>query len=81
MPDEESSFPIAHERQERFYHAPVQGRGPFVYTVENGGLLFEGTSSMSDPAGRNNYSLFGAVDTITQRPSYGINYVNSSLPH
>ncbi len=53
---------------------------PFVYTVENGGLLFEGTSSMSDPAGRNNYSLFGAVDTITQRPSYGINYVNSSLP-
>lgn len=52
---------------------------PFVYPVENG-LLFQGSTGSADPAGRNQYSLFGSYDTITQKPSYGISYVNSSLP-
>src|SRR6202034_2269927 len=34
----------------------------------------------SDPAGRNRYTLLGSYDTITNKPSYGAEYVNSSLP-
>ncbi len=52
---------------------------PFVYPVENG-LLFQGTTSNADPVGRNRYSIAGAWDTVTRKPSYGLDYVNSSLP-
>lgn len=52
---------------------------PFVYPVEDG-VLFQGTTDNNDPAGRNKYSLFGSYDTLTRKPSYGFNYVNSSLP-
>ena len=52
---------------------------PFIYTVE-GGLLFQGITSNSDPAGRNHYSIAAAYDTVTQKPSYGVSYSNQSLP-
>lgn len=53
---------------------------PFLYSVENGGWLLQGATANSDPAGRNTYSIAGSYDTITKKPSYGLNYVNSSLP-
>lgn len=52
---------------------------PFIYPVENG-ILVQGTTSNGDPAGRNHYTLNGAYDSITKKPSYGASYVNSSLP-
>jgi hypothetical protein len=53
---------------------------PFVYNVENNGWLFQGSTFNSDPAGRNSYSAFASIDTITQDPSYGLTYTNSSTP-
>ncbi len=52
---------------------------PFIYPTE-GGLLVQGTTSMSDPIGRNSYGLFGSYDTITEKPSYGFGYQNRSFP-
>lgn len=52
---------------------------PFIYQIENG-FLFQGMTSGSDPAGRNSYSLFGSYETITNKGSYGLSYVNHSLP-
>ncbi|HMN68735.1 MAG TPA: hypothetical protein PKC28_09390, partial [Bdellovibrionales bacterium] len=52
---------------------------PFVYQVEDG-LIFQGLTSHQDPAGRNHYSLLASYDTVTEIPSYGFSYVNSSLP-
>lgn len=52
---------------------------PFVYSVE-GGLLFQGITANNDPVGRNHYALAASFDTVTQKPAYGINYVNNSTP-
>jgi hypothetical protein len=52
---------------------------PFIYQVEEG-WIFQGITSNQDPAGRNEYSILGAYDTVTQKPSYGFSYVNHSLP-
>jgi len=51
---------------------------PMLYPVENG-VLLQGISSVNDPAGRNEYTLFGSYDTVTQQPSYGIDYANHSF--
>ncbi len=52
---------------------------PFIYQVE-GGLIFQGLSASQDPAGRNQYSLSAAYDTVTKEPSYGLSFINSSTP-
>jgi hypothetical protein len=52
---------------------------PMVYPTENG-VLVQGTSAVNDPVGRNQYSIFGSYDTVTQKPSYGIDYANRSFP-
>ncbi|MGE0528991.1 MAG: hypothetical protein AB7P49_18180, partial [Bdellovibrionales bacterium] len=52
---------------------------PFIYQVE-GGWILQGLTGSRDPAGRNHYSLMGAFDTVTNKASYGVNYLNSSLP-
>lgn len=52
---------------------------PFIYQVE-GGMLFQGLTSVSDPIGRNTYSLLGSYDTVTRKGSYGATYANTSLP-
>lgn len=52
---------------------------PMLYPIENG-LLVQGISSVNDPVGRNQYSIFGSYDTVTQKPSYGIDYANRSFP-
>jgi hypothetical protein len=52
---------------------------PFIYQVESG-LIFQGLTANQDPAGRNQYTLLGAYDTVTKKPSYGITYTNSSTP-
>lgn len=52
---------------------------PFIYQVESG-LIFQGLTANQDPAGRNQYTLLGAYDTVTKKPSYGVTYTNSSTP-
>jgi hypothetical protein len=52
---------------------------PFAYQVEDG-MLFQGTTQVQDPAGRNAYALQASFDTITHKPSYGASYINSSTP-
>ena len=52
---------------------------PFIYQVE-GGYIFQGSTSSADPAGRNSYSLNGSYETLTQKGSYGLSYLNQSLP-
>lgn len=52
---------------------------PWIYPTE-GGVLVQGTTAMSDPIGRNRYSLFGSYDSVTQKPSYGVGYQNRSFP-
>lgn len=53
---------------------------PFVYTLENDGLLMQGTTANTDPIGRNQYALSGAYDTLTKKPSYEATFLNRSLP-
>jgi Tol biopolymer transport system component len=52
---------------------------PFLYPVYNG-VYFQGATEQHDPAGINRYALSAAYDTVTKRGSYGIQYVNASLP-
>jgi len=52
---------------------------PFIYQVE-GGLIFQGLTANQDPIGRNQYTLLASYDTVTNEPSYGFSYLNSSLP-
>lgn len=52
---------------------------PFIYQVE-GGFIFQGLTANQDPLGRNQYTLLASYDTVTNEPSYGVTYVNSSLP-
>lgn len=52
---------------------------PFIYQVE-GGMILQGATGNSDPAGRNSYSLLGSFDTVTRKGSYGATYTNRSLP-
>src|SRR5690606_36962162 len=44
---------------------------PFVYPVE-GGALFQGITGGADPLGKHTYLLEGSFDTVTQKPSYGV---------
>ncbi len=41
------------------------------------GLYISGFTSSKDPLGHHFYSVFGAWDTITQKPHFGLNYANS----
>lgn len=52
---------------------------PFVYSVEDG-MLFQGSTTNSDPAGINTYSLAAQYDTVTRKPAYGASYMNASFP-
>lgn len=52
---------------------------PFIYPVEDG-VLIQGSTGNQDPAGRNHYSLLGSYDSVTKKDSFGVSYVNSSLP-
>ncbi len=52
---------------------------PMLYPIEDG-LLLQGLSFLQDPVGRNQVGLFASFDTITKKPSYGIDYLNHSLP-
>lgn len=72
VPVEESSY------QPLEYLAPRYWI-PFIYQVESG-LIFQGLTANQDPAGRNQYTLMGAYDTVTKKPSYGAAYTNSSTP-
>lgn len=50
---------------------------PFVYPVP-GGALFQGSTSGSDPLAKHTYLLEGSFDTVTQRPSFGVAYLNTT---
>ncbi len=52
---------------------------PFIYQVEDG-LIFQGMTANQDPLGRNQYTLNASFDTVTDKPSYGFSYANSSTP-
>ena len=45
---------------------------PFVYSVENGGLLFQAATANRDPTGRNSYTIDASIDTVTNKPSIGL---------
>jgi hypothetical protein len=51
---------------------------PFIYQAD-AGYIFQATSSINDPIGRNAYSLLASYDTISKRMSYGFDYVNHSF--
>ena len=52
---------------------------PFVYVVD-GGVLFQASTSARDPLGRNEYTLLGRWDTLTQKPTVGFSYWNRYTP-
>lgn len=52
---------------------------PFIYPVE-GGVLFQGSTSAGDPLGKHSYLLNASYDTVTQKPSYGVSYLNATTP-
>lgn len=52
---------------------------PFIYPVE-GGLLFQGSTTVSDPIGRHGYGLQGTYDSVTNLGGYGVRYQHSRKP-
>lgn len=50
---------------------------PFLYPVE-GGVLVQGTTTAGDPLGKHSYALDLSYDTVTEKPSYGVNYLNGT---
>lgn len=52
---------------------------PFIYPVE-GGLLFQGSTTVQDPIGRHTYGLQGTYDSVTNLAGYGVRYVHSRKP-
>lgn len=52
---------------------------PFVYPVE-GGILFQGTTAVTDPVGRHTYALDGTYDSVTNKWGYGVGYSRAHRP-
>ncbi|MCB0362149.1 MAG: hypothetical protein KDD35_05490, partial [Bdellovibrionales bacterium] len=50
---------------------------PFIYPIE-GGALFQGSTSAGDPLGKHSYLLDASYDTLTEKPSYGVHYLNAT---
>lgn len=52
---------------------------PFIYPLD-GGVIVQGSTSAADPVGVNQYLLSGSYDSLTEKGSYGLAYMNQSFP-
>jgi hypothetical protein len=48
---------------------------PFLSPID-GGFLFQGSTSISDPLGFHSYQLQGSYDSLTKKMGYGVSYSN-----
>lgn len=52
---------------------------PFLYPIE-GGTLLQGTTEAADPLYKHAYFLNASFDTLSEKWSYAVNYVNQTTP-